>query len=135
MTQHDRATPDHDRDRDPAPIEQPTPFDEATDLLEADDINRRSGAYAPARQVVIPPLRTLVILVAVLLSPLFGLVFGLDVALGVLVAAMAFTTWLAWEGASQLESAQASLLRRAAMVNALVALMALALLLVRVYGE
>lgn len=132
MTHHDRTTPDHDRD--PAPIEQPTPFDEATDLLDADDLDRRSRPYAPARQVVIPPLRTLVILVAVLLSPLFGLVFGLDVALGVLVAAMAFTTWLAWDGAGQLEPAQATLLRRAAMVNAIVALMALALLLVRVLG-
>lgn len=125
MTHHD-----HRNAADHPSIEQTTPFDEATDLIDEGDAGDGDDLMRIER-ISLPPAKTLVILVAIILSPLFALVFGLDVALGVLVIAMAFTTWLAWDGAGRLVPEQAALLRRAALVNAIIALMALALLIVR----
>lgn len=128
MTHNNGRTPEHDA------IEQTTPFDEATDLLDQDELPEQDDDLVRIDRISLPPPKTLVILIAILLSPVFGLVFGLDFALGVLVIAMAFTTWLVWDGASRFVPEQAAQLRRAAMANAVVALMALALLLVRVLG-
>lgn len=121
------------REHDEA-IEPTTPFDEATDLLDEEDLDPRDDDLVRIDRIAVPPPKTLVILIAILLSPLFALVFGLDAALAVLVLAMAFTTWLVWDGAGRFVPGQARLLRRAALANAVVALMALALLLVRVFG-
>lgn len=128
MTHHHPA-----REHDDA-IEPTTPFDEATDMLDEEDIDPRDDDLVRIQRITMPPARTLVILIAILLSPLFGLIFGLDAALAVLVIAMAFTTWLVWDGAGRFVAPQATLLRRAALANAVVALMALALLLARVFG-
>lgn len=126
MTHHDG----HGHGHDPDSIEPVTPFDEATDLLDDDN----SDDLMQIDRLRMPSAKALVILGAVLVSPLFGLVFGLDFALGVLVFAMAFTSWMAWDGASRLVPAQATMLRRAAALNALFAALILALLLVRVLG-
>lgn len=132
MTHHDR---NHDQD---APhhesIEQATPFDEATDIIDEGDIPGDSDDLGRIERIALPPGKVLVVLVAIVLSPVFALPFGLNAALAVLVLAMAFTTWLAWDGASRLVPEQAALLRRAALANAVLALMALALLLARVLG-
>lgn len=117
----------HRNGHDPDAIEPVTPFDEATDLL--DDDNDDLIALDRLRM---PSPKEFLILGGVLLSPLFGLVFGLNVALGVLVVAMAFTTWVAWDGAGRLVPEQATVLRRAAMLNAFIAVLALGLLIVRV---
>jgi hypothetical protein len=69
--------------------------------------------------------------IGILLSPIFALVFGLDFALGVLVVAMVFTTWMAWEGANHVSAEQGVRLRRAAMLNGVVAVAVLALLILR----
>lgn len=86
------------------------------------------------RGLRMPPVRALVILVGIVLSPLFGLVFGLDFALAVLVFAMAVTTWLAWEGSKRLVPEQSDRLRKAAMLNGALAVVVLLLLVVRVTG-
>lgn len=104
-----------------------TPFDEVTDLVGPDEeVHER-----PGRRFQLPALKPMIFVVAVLLSPIFALVFGLDFALGVLVAAMAFTTWMAWEGANHVPAEQGARLRRAAMLNGLVAVAVLALLILR----
>lgn len=105
-----------------------TPFDEATDLLDSDE------ELMEIRGLRMPPVRALIILVAVVLSPLFGLAFGLNFALGVLVFAMGVTTWLAWEGSQRLVPEQADRLRKAAVLNGALAVVVLLLLVVRVSG-
>jgi hypothetical protein len=49
----------------------------------------------------------------------------------VLVVAMGFTPWMAWEGASHVPEGQRERLRRAAMLNGVVAVAVLALLVLR----
>jgi hypothetical protein len=120
----------HHSGHDPDAIEPVTPFDEATDLLdeEADD------DLIQLDRLRIPSPKSLIVLAGVLLSPLFALLFGLNEALGVLVVAMVFTTWVAWDGASRLIPEQAKVLRRAALLNAAIAVLALGLLIVRIAG-
>ncbi|HEV2072494.1 MAG TPA: hypothetical protein VGR29_02525 [Thermomicrobiales bacterium] len=104
-----------------------TPFDEATDLVgPEEDVPEPSG-----RRFVLPSWKPLIFILAVMLAPVFGLAFGLDFALGVLVVAMAFTTWMAWEGSRELPHDEGSSLRRAAMLNGALALAVLALLIGR----
>lgn len=104
-----------------------TPFDEVTDLVgPEEDVHEQ-----PLRGIQLPSWKSLIFIVAVLLSPVAGLIFGLDFALGVLVVAMVFTTWMAWEGARHVPVQDGARLRRAAMLNALVALAVLALLILR----
>jgi hypothetical protein len=124
MTHHDRLGHSHDPDS----IEPVTPFDEATDLMD----DNTDEVLLEIDRLRVPPPKTLAILGAILLSPLFALVFGLNFALGVLVVAMAFTSWMAWDGASGLVPAQAKMLRRTAALNAIFAFLILGLLLVRV---
>lgn len=123
----------HHHDHDDA-IEPTTPFDEATDLLDEEDLEPHDDEPVRIERIALPPPKTLAFLVAMLLSPLFALAFGLNAALAVLVVAMAATTWLVWDGARRFVPEQAALMRRAALANAVVALMALALLLVRMLG-
>lgn len=118
----------HHNGQEPDAIEPVTPFDEATDLLDED----HPDDLIQLDRLRMPSPKEFVILGGVLLSPLFGLVFGLDFALGVLVVAMAFTTWLAWDGANRLVPEQATVLRRAAILNAVIAVLAFSLLIVRV---
>lgn len=100
-----------------------TPFDEATDIGEDRD--------HPGRRFELPSWKPLVFIVAVLLAPVAGLMFGLDVALGILVVAMAFTTWMAWEGAGHVAAEDAPRLRRAAMLNGAIALAGIVLIILR----
>jgi hypothetical protein len=104
-----------------------TPFDEVTDLVEPDE----EVHEPPERRFQLPALKPMIFVIAILLSPIFALVFGLDFALGVLVVAMGFTTWMAWEGASHVPEGQRERLRRAAMLNGVVAVAVLALLVLR----
>lgn len=104
-----------------------TPFDEATDLLEPD----RKTAARHERRIRLPHWKPLVFMIAVLLSPVFGLAFGLDFALGVLVVAMAFTTWMAWEGSNELTPRERGRLRQAALLNAILTVAVLGLLIAR----
>lgn len=117
----------HNNGRDDDPIDQTTPFDEATDLIDEED-----GDLVQINRVRVPSVKSLVFLGGILVSPLFGLLFGLNVALGVLVVAMVVTTWMAWEGSKQLVPAQAAQLRKAAILNAVVAVVVLLLLVLRV---
>lgn len=104
-----------------------TPFDEATDIVGPEE----EVHEPPGRRFRPPSWKPLVFILAVMLAPLFGLVFGLDFALGVLVVAMSFTTWMAWEGASELPPEERSRLRKAAVLNGVLALAVLALLVAR----
>lgn len=104
-----------------------TPFDEATDLVGPEEEIQEP----PGRKFVLPSWKPLTFILGVMLAPVFGLTFGLDFALGVLVLAMAFTTWMAWEGAAELPPDEGKSLRRAAMLNAALALAGLALLIAR----
>ena len=76
-------------------------------------------------------LKAFLMSVAVILAPFFALVFGLDAALFVLVLAMAFTTWVTWDGANRVGPVLRSRLRVAAVLNGLLALLVLGLLLLR----
>lgn len=125
--------PARDHHHDDA-IEPTTPFDEATDLLDEEDLDASDDGRVRIERITLPPPKTLAFLIAMLVAPLFALAFGLNAALGALVLAMAATTWLVWDGARRFVPEQAALLRRAALANAVVALMALALLLVRMLG-
>lgn len=107
--------------------EPTTPFDEATDLIDEDG----DEDLVQIDQVRMPPVKSLVFLGAILVSPIFGLVFGLNFALGVLVFAMVVTTWMAWEGSKRLVSTQALQLRKAAILNGVVAVVVLLLLVMR----
>ncbi len=104
-----------------------TPFDEATDLVGPEE----EVHEPPGRRLVLPSWKPLIFILAVMLAPVFGLAFGLDFALGVLVVAMAFTTWMAWEGSRELPYDEGNSLRRAAMLNGALALAVLALLVAR----
>lgn len=132
MTHHDPA-PGHHHDHEDA-IEPTTPFDEVTDLLDEEDLEPHDDERVRIEHITMPPPRTLLFLLAMVLSPLFALAFGLNAALFALVLAMAATTWLVWDGARRFVPEQAALLRRAALANAVVGLMALALLLIRMLG-
>lgn len=79
----------------------------------------------------LPPWKPLVFITGVLLSPVAGLVFGMDFALGVLVLAMAFTSWMAWEGANHVAPEDAPRLRRAAMLNGVLAVAGVVLIVLR----
>lgn len=125
--------PARDHHHDDA-IEPTTPFDEATDLLDEEDLDASDDGRVRIERITLPPPKTLAFLIAMLVAPLFALAFGLNAALGALVLAMAATTWLVWDGARRFVPEQAALLRRSALANAVVALMALALLLVRMLG-
>jgi hypothetical protein len=118
----------HNHQQDSDPVVPATPFDEATDLIDEDDSDADVIEVSRFRM---PPLKAVLILGAILVSPIFGLVFGLDFSLGVLVVAMAITTWMAWEGSEGLVPAQAAQLRKAALLNGLLAVLVLLLLVVR----
>lgn len=116
--QHDR----HERGDLPE-----TPFDETTDLVEPDE----AVAKSPLWGFRLPPLKPLLFVLAIVLAPVFGLGFGLDFSLGVLVVAMAVTSWMAWEGANELPREQGDRLRKAAIGNGVLGLLVLALLILR----
>lgn len=78
-----------------------------------------------------PSWKPLVFVLAVVLSPVAGLMFGLDIALGILVVAMAFTTWMAWEGASHVSAEDGQRLRKAAMLNGAIAVAGVVLIILR----
>jgi hypothetical protein len=115
----------HEQDDEPGVPS--TPFDEATDLID----DETATDLIEVDRIRVPPLKAMLILGAILVSPIFGLVFGLNFSLGVLVFAMAITTWMAWEGSKGLVPAQAAQLRKAAMLNGLLAVLVLVLLVVR----
>lgn len=100
-----------------------TPFDEASDIGE--------DRAHPGPRFRMPSWKPLIFVVAVLLAPIAGLMFGLDVALGILVVAMAFTTWMAWEGANHVSAGDAIRLRRAAMLNGAIAAGGVVLIILR----
>lgn len=109
--------------------DQPTtPFDEATDLQDPGTPEEPREPSPSRRTTSIKPV---VLIIAVVLSPVFGLAFGLDFALGVLAAALFFTTWMAWEGAKDMEPDQGDRMRKAAMLNGALAVLAIGLILVR----
>lgn len=106
-----------------------TPFDETTDLVDA-----RPAPEQRETSLRNPGWKPLVFIVAMVLSPLFGLVFGLDFALGVLAVALALTTWLAWSGAADLSPEQADRVRKAAILNGALAIGAVVVLVLRNVG-
>jgi hypothetical protein len=116
----------HHNGRDDDPIAPTTPFDESTDLIDG-----RDDDLVQIDRLRVPPAKSLLFLVAILLAPLMGLLFSLEFAMGVLVVAMAVTTWLAWDGATRLVPEQAAQLRKAAILNGVVAVIVLLLLVVR----
>lgn len=118
----------HNHEQDSDPGVPATPFDEATDLIDEGDTE---ADMVQVDRLRMPPLKTMLILGAILVSPIFGLVFGLNFSLGVLAFAMTITTWMAWEGSKGLVPAQRAQLRKAAMLNGLVAVLVVVLLVVR----
>lgn len=108
-----------------------SPFDEVNDLQDPGVPGEPKSSSPSWRDVSLKPV---LLIIAVVLSPVFGLVFGIDFALGVLVVALSFTTWMAWEGSKAMEPEQGSRVRKAAMLNAALALMAVVLIVVRQFG-
>jgi uncharacterized membrane protein len=72
--------------------------------------------------------------IAVILAPLLALLFGVDEALFMLALALLFTAWVTWSGANRVAPVQRSKLRVAAVFNGVMALLALGLLLLRVFA-
>jgi len=104
-------------------VEPETPFDEATDIGE--------DRAHPGRRFRLPSWKPLVFVLGVLLAPIAGLMFGLDIALGILVVAMAFTTWMAWEGAKHVAPEDGARLRKAAVLNGAIAVAGVVLIILR----
>lgn len=105
-----------------------TPFDEANDLQDPGTTEESGSSSRSWRGMSLKPV---LLIIAVVLSPVFGLVFGLDFALGVLAVALTFTTWMAWEGAKDMEPEQGDRVRKAAMLNGALAVLAVVLIVVR----
>lgn len=107
--------------------DQPHNTRESADVRGMNDARERLmsiGDRLPA-----PPL--LLLGISILIAPLLGLIISVEVALVVLVLALGFTTFLAWEFAKRAPEAKATALRKAAMLNWLLAMLALVLLVIR----
>ena len=66
------------------------------------------------------------------LAPFLALIYGLNIGLGVMTLALAATTYIAYDASRHVEPAQQPRIRTLAAVNATLALLCLAVLLVRV---
>lgn len=75
-------------------------------------------------------LKAFLLTIAVVMAPFFALVFGIEVALGVLAAGLAFTVWLTWMASNTSGPMQRSRLRTMAVLNVFLLLGVLAILVV-----
>ena len=62
-------------------------------------------------------LKAFAFTVAIVIAPFLALLLSLELALFVLAAGLLFSTWLTWQGASQVAPAMKSRLRVAAVLN------------------
>ncbi len=62
-------------------------------------------------------LKAFLLTVAIVMAPFLALLFGIEVALGVLAAGLAFTIWLTWMASQTAGPVQRSRLRTMAVMN------------------
>lgn len=75
--------------------------------------------------------KALLLTLAIVIAPFLALLISLDVALGVLAAALAFSTWLTWKVAGDVGPILASRLKTVAVMNLGLLLLVLLVLYVR----
>lgn len=83
------------------------------------------------RQQRLANMKAIVLTLAIVLAPFFGLLYSLNLALAVLALALGFTTWLTWHGATMVAPAFATRLRVAAGLNGVLMLATIAILYLR----
>ena len=76
-------------------------------------------------------LKALLMTLAIVIAPFLALLISLDFALGVLAAALAFSTWLTWKVAGDVGPVQGSRLRVVAWMNLALMLAVLLVLYLR----
>ena len=100
-------------------LREPVTGPEAARLQEAQERDR-ADAY-----------KAMAITVSIVIAPFLGLAFGLEVALAILAAAMAFTTWLTWSGAKRVGVTLRAKLYTMSALNAVLTLVVLGVLILR----
>jgi hypothetical protein len=83
------------------------------------------------RRQQVATIKAMLLTLAIVAAPFVALLYNLELALGVLVLALGFTTWLTWQAAEQAGAAQRGRLRTGAALNAAMALAAAAILVLR----
>lgn len=76
-------------------------------------------------------IKAMVITMAIVIAPFLALVFGIEFALGVLAAGLAFTTVVTWSGARRVNPALRFKLQIAAGLNAMLLIAILIVLLLK----
>jgi hypothetical protein len=83
------------------------------------------------RKQQIATIKAMLLTLAIVAAPFVALLYSVELALGVLVAALGFTTWLTWQASEALGPAQRGRLRAGAALNAVMMLAALVILILR----
>ena len=83
------------------------------------------------RRQQVATIKAMLLTLVIVAAPFVALLYNLELALGVLVLALGFTTWLTWQAAEQAGVAQRGRLRTGATLNAAMALAAAAILVLR----
>lgn len=76
-------------------------------------------------------VRILLPMAGILLAPFIGFLLSPNLGLAILVIALGLMAWMTWDLAKQAPASQARTLRFGAILNGVMAVLALALLLVR----
>lgn len=100
-------------------MREPVTATEAAHLQEAQERDRADT------------LKAMGITIAIVIAPFLGLAFGLEVALAILAAAMAFTTWLTWSGAKRVGVTLRAKLYTMSALNGVLTLVVLGVLILR----
>lgn len=95
---------------------------------EADKDRQREERLRRDQKVT---MRAALFSLAIVIAPFLALLFSLDFALGVLAAALGFTTWLCWIGSQEVGPAVAGRLRAAAILNGVLGLVVAVILVLR----
>jgi len=80
-------------------------------------------------------LKGLLLTLAIVIAPFLALLFSVELALAVLAAGLLFSAVLTWTVAGQMGPAAKSRFRTAAVLNAVVLLMVVAVLVMRLAGN
>lgn len=83
------------------------------------------------RRQQVSTLKAFGLTLAIVAAPFVALLYGLNLALAVLALALAFTTWLTWQGAGMVAPAMGSRLKVAAGLNAVMMLATIVILVLR----
>lgn len=76
-------------------------------------------------------LKAMGLTLAIVIAPFLALLYSVNMALAVLAMALGFTTWLTWHATTFAGAAYASRLKAGAALNGLLALVTVAILVLR----